>query len=164
MTYLPQLHGTRRTGRLRLAEFTPAVLRIQDGGCTPGELQVVSLTGGLLGLPEPLHQGSCVKLMFLTPSGPVLGAAEMLDPVTHSQQPFRFVAMHGEDQRRLHTTIQSSLYPKTEDEEWIEKYRTAISSVDLPRRRVPPLLVGAFTVGLLSLVIGFFLIHLHLLK
>jgi len=40
------------------------------------------VNGGLLSLPSPIDQGSQVKLMFLTHTGAVLGAAEMLSPVT----------------------------------------------------------------------------------
>jgi len=50
-----------------------------------------------------------VKLMFLTRRGSVLGAAEMLSPVTWGLQPFKFVRLHDDDERRLQAAIQSSL-------------------------------------------------------
>jgi hypothetical protein len=74
-----------------------------------GKLQVISLTGGLLCLTKPLDYGCPVKLMFLTSSGSVLGAAEMLRPVSWSLQPFKFVALHYDDERRLQVAIQRSL-------------------------------------------------------
>ena len=92
MTYLVQPQANRRVPRFRLTDITPAVLQFQDGRRTPGELQVISRSGGLLFLSKPLDQGSVVKLMFQTHRGPVLGTAEMLIPVTCTQQPFRFVA------------------------------------------------------------------------
>ena len=58
-----------------------------------GSLEVFSSTGGLLSLQKPLIRGTRIKVMFLTQSGPVLGAAEMLSPVSWTQQPFRFVAL-----------------------------------------------------------------------
>jgi len=164
MTTLPQTSFARRPARLRPADLTPAVLRFQDGACATGELQVVSLTGGLLGLSPPLHQGSVVKLMFITSNGPVTGSAEMLSPVTRSQQPFRFLTLQGEAQRRLQSAIQASLYPRGPQEEWIEKYRAAISQVEPPRRRFSRFMLGTLALGLLGLASTLYVLHTHLLK
>jgi hypothetical protein len=164
MITLPQLTPARRPARLRPADLTPAVLRFQDGGCTTGELQVVSVTGGLLGLPKPLRQGSMVKLIFLTSTGPVLGAAELLSPVTHSQQPFRFVTLEADAQRRLQSAIQSSLYPYVQQEEWIEKYRAAVNQIEPPRRRLRRFVLGSVALGLLGLASTLYVLHAHLLK
>ena len=104
----PQLQTHQRAARVRPPEFTPAVIRVQSGGCTPGELQVISTTGGLLSLPQPLNQGSHIKLMFLTQAGPVLGEAEMLRPISWTEQPFRFIALEPDDCRRLSTVTRQS--------------------------------------------------------
>jgi len=109
MTSLPQSHASQRAARVPLADVTPAVLRFDDGSCSLGRLQIISLTGGLLCLPRPLDQGSRVKLVFLTHTGPVLGAAEMLRPLSWSLQPFQFVTLREGDQHRLRAAIQSSL-------------------------------------------------------
>src|SRR5580704_3573661 len=98
--------------------------------------------GGLLCLPKPLIRGTRIKVMFLTQTGPVLGSAEMLSPVSWTQQPFRFVALASGDQRRLQAITGCS--PKLEmpipeptsrplegGMDWIDKYRAAIS-------RTPP--------------------------
>jgi hypothetical protein len=164
MTYLPQSNDTRRPARLRLADVTPAVLRSPDGGCTTGELQVVSLSGGLLGLRQPLHQGSSVKLMFLTPTGPVLGAAEMLSPLTHTQQPFRFTGIGHEDLRRLQSTIQTLVYPKGDEDAWIEKYRAAVGQIEPPRSGFSRALLWTFTLGLLGLGTTVLVLHSHLIR
>ena len=119
MTYLLQ----ERSPRTRFAETTPAVLRCQDGHRVTGKLQVISLTGGLLGLSKPLDRGSQVKLMFLTHKGSVLGAVEMLIPVSWGLQPFRFTGLYEDDQRRLQAAIQSSLEQNRRDREQIERYR-----------------------------------------
>ena len=111
MNALPQPNPTipdRRAPRLNLSDITPAVLRFEDGHRTQGQLEVISLTGGMLSLPKPVVRQSRVKLMFVTPTGPVLGTAEMLNPVSWNQQPFRFVGLEGDDQRRLQESIQSS--------------------------------------------------------
>lgn len=108
-----------------------------DGSSSRGTLQTISLTGGLLGVPSTLDRGSRVKLMFLTQSGPVTGAAEMLNPVSPTQQPFRFVALEQGAQRRLRTIVESQLLPP---DAWIEKYRAAMFGQSVPqhplRRRI----------------------------
>ncbi|MFZ0420685.1 MAG: hypothetical protein WAM04_21470 [Candidatus Sulfotelmatobacter sp.] len=86
-------------------------------------MQVISLTGGLLCLPKALDHGCLVKLMFLTSGGSVLGAAEMLNPVSWSLQPFKFVALHYDDERRLQVAIQSSLDQNRSDLGQMEKHR-----------------------------------------
>src|SRR5881275_938067 len=78
MTCLPQPSPIFRPPRVRMTDFTPAVLRFHDGGCATGSLEVISPTGGLLCLPKSANRGSRVKLMFLTQMGPVLGSAELL--------------------------------------------------------------------------------------
>lgn len=117
------LHGSPRAPRTCLAETTPAVLRFQDGRRVPGKLKIVSLTGGLLSLSKSLDQGSQVKLMFLTGRGSVLGAAEMLRPVSWGLQPFKFVGLYDDDQRRLQAAIQSSLDQNRRDYDKVERHR-----------------------------------------
>lgn len=74
-----------------------------------GSLEIFSSTGGLLSLSKPLIRGTRIKVMFLTQKGPVLGSAEMLTPVSWTQQPFRFVTLAHSDQRRLQALTGSSL-------------------------------------------------------
>jgi hypothetical protein len=109
MSFLPQPYAQKRAQRVRFEDTTPVVLRYPDGRRFSGELQVISTTGGLLNLRPPLQQGSMVKLMFLAKTGAVLGSAQMLTPVAWNQQPFRFVALHDDDQMRLQAAIQFSL-------------------------------------------------------
>ena len=147
-----------RAPRVRATEYTPAVLRFQSGDCVTGSLEVFSSTGGLLCLSKPLIRGSRIKVMFLTQKGPVLGAAEMLSPVSWTQQPFRFVALAYGDQRRL--LALTGCPPKPEvstpeqigligsipnaEPEWIDKYRAAISQ-DPPRRPLFERMLEAIT-------------------
>jgi len=130
MPFAPQAYPQRRAQRVRFEEATPVVLRYPDGRRFSGQLQVISITGGLLGVPQPLQRGSLVKLMFLAKTGTVLGSAEMLSPVAWGQQPFRFVALHEDDHSRLHAAIQFSLeHTRRQDElrskerEQMEKFR-----------------------------------------
>jgi len=105
---LPQSQPQRAT-RAHFAEPTTAVLRLKDGRRVPGKLKVVSLTGGLLSVTHPVDTGCNAKLMFLTGSGMVLGAAEMLSPLSWTLQPFRFVALEHDVQDRLKSVIQAHL-------------------------------------------------------
>jgi hypothetical protein len=162
----------RRAPRIRTTERTPAVLRFQSGDCVQGRLEVFSSTGGLLCLSKPLIRGTRIKVMFLTQTGPVMGAAEMLTPVSWTQQPFRFVALASGDQRRLQSVTGCS--PRVEmptpkpisrtvdrveiptpqpisrtfdaEPDWIDKYRAAISSTP-PRRRLLDRMRDALTLG-----------------
>jgi hypothetical protein len=123
MTYLPASDARRRAPRTSFAELTPAVLRCKNGRRVSGKLQVISLTGGLLCLPSPLDQGCQVKLMFLTAKGSVLGAAEMLNPISWSLQPFKFVGLYDDDQDKLQAAIQSSLKQNRQVHGQMERHR-----------------------------------------
>lgn len=135
MPYLPSSSAPspprRRAGpRARFADITPAVLRLSDGTRVPGTVQLISISGGLLGLPRPLAPESVVKLMFVAPTGSVFGAARMLYPLSWGLQPFRFVGLKNHDRFKLQTAIQSSLAQSARQDkqsrrshDLIEKYR-----------------------------------------
>jgi hypothetical protein len=93
---------------MQFAHTTPAVLRFQNGRRIRGKLQVISITGGLLNLSSLAEQGSRVKLMFLTDAGTVLGTAEMLPSLSGTLQPFRFITIDENHERKLRELIQSS--------------------------------------------------------
>jgi len=108
-------------------------------------------------------------LMFLTRTGAVLGAAEMLSPVTSTQQPFRFVALPVDDRRRLGAAIQSSLNKETANQEaaeqkWMEKLREASSCENRPHRRYLRFAAGAVALGMLCLGGVFYFLQVHPLK
>ena len=87
----------RRAPRLNLSDVTHAALRFEDGHRTSGTTGSHLADRGHAFLPKPAVRESRVKLMFVTPTGPVLGTAEMLNPVSWNQQPFRFVGLEGDD-------------------------------------------------------------------
>jgi hypothetical protein len=163
---LPQPMPDCRATRLKLAQVTPAVLRFEDGRRTQGQLEVISLTGGILCLPKPVDPDSQVKLLFVTPAGSVLATAEILRPVSGTQQPFRFVALEQDDRRRLQTSIQSSFGLARNEQEWVEKYRAALDH-QRPQQRQPfSTPVAALTLAMLSLgsaiyLLSMFNIHLR---
>jgi len=113
MTQIVQAKPERRPQRLQLADSIPIVLRCQDGHRIPGKLQCVSVTGGLLVPASILPAGSMVRVIFVTPKGPVTGTAEMLRPVSWTEQPFRFSAIPDSDQHRLQAVI-DMVYRPTE--------------------------------------------------
>jgi hypothetical protein len=140
-----------RAPRIRPTEYTPAVIRFKGGDSVSGNLEVISSTGGLLRLSKPLILGTRIKLMFLTESGPVLGAAEMLKAISWTHQPFRFVELTYGDQRRLQAVTGCSSKPERlvpeqtsrifnsepgivdPEHQWIDKYRAAVAQ-NPPRR------------------------------
>jgi len=155
-----------------MTDFTPAVLRFQDGGCATGSLEVISPTGGLLRLPKSANRGSRVKLMFLTQMGPVLGSAELLNPVSWTRQPFRFVGLAYGDESRLRAITQSlqseipiqdveSIQILDGEQQWIEKYRAAISHRNPPRRRLLKLALAALTLAAFGLSSALYLFSIH---
>ena len=150
-----------RSPRVRLADIIPAVLRLADGRRHRGKLEIISLTGGVLSMAKLLDGGSRIKLMFLTPMGPVLGSAEMLFPVSSVLQPFRFVAIEESDQRRLRSVIQSFLNPG--EQTWIEKYRAALVHQKPGRRGFFRVAFGSFTV-LTLLGTAIYLLNARFLK
>ncbi len=136
------------------------MLRFPNGQRTCADLRVISLTGGLLSLSQPVVQGSRVKLMFLTGTGSVLGGAEMLRPVTNALQPFRFVSLAADDHRRLGTLIRERS-PQKSEEVWIEKLRAASAQRKEPR---PWRFKVAGAVGLLTISLATAAYLLLLLK
>ncbi len=164
MSALPQQQSAPRTPRVNLDRSTPAVVRFDSGQSISGELQVVSLTGGLLSLPGPLEQGSQVKLMFLIRPGSVLAGAEMLSPVSRNLQPFRFVSLGQKERRKLESIIPLSVYHDITEPNWMKKLRVASDHRYEPRRWRIRLFAGALGLITLGLASAIYLRHFQLLK
>jgi hypothetical protein len=160
---LPQNRPPWRVPRAHLDGKIPAVLRLADGQRTWAKLQVVSLTGGLLSLSQPVVRGTQVKVMFLTGTGSVLGGVEMLPPVANALQPFRFVSIAADDHLRLKTLIWEQSNLNKSEQDWIEKLRAASTSRNEPQpwRLRLAAVIGLITVGLAAAA---YLVHLNLLK
>jgi hypothetical protein len=161
MLNLPESRPSSRFPRARLEGNNPTVLRLPNGQNVGASLKVVSLSGGLLSLAQPVLQGSQVKLIFLTGSGAVLGGAEMLRPMTDRLQPFRFVSLNTDDQRRLGAMIGEQTSKTAPDPDWIEKLRSASARHSKPRRwRLGVSILGLFVIGLATVA---YLLHFGLL-
>jgi len=163
MNSLPQSSPRWRVPRVHLQGNTPAVLRFPNGQRIGANLQVVSTTGGLLSLPQPVLQGSQVKLMFLTGTGSVLGGAEMLSPVADALQPFRFVSLAADDQRRLGSLVWERSNQNKSEQDWIEKLRAA-SAQQAGKRPMRFKLAGAVGLLTIGLATAAYALHFGLLK
>jgi hypothetical protein len=148
MSSSPQSRPQWRYPRAHLEGPNPAVLRMADGKTTGANLQVISVSGGLLSLAQPVVEGSQVRLIFLTGAGAVLGGAEMLHPVTNQLQPFRFVSLAADDHRRLGALVESNQNKAEPD--WMEKLRVATARQRAPKRWIfkAAEVIGMLMVGL----------------
>lgn len=152
-----------RVPRARLDGEIPTVLRFANGQRVGANLEVVSVTGGLLSLAQPVVQGSQVKLMFLTGAGSVLGGAEMLRPVNDGLQPFRFVSLADDDQKRLGALVCERASQTHSEPEWMEKLRATSHERYRPeswRYKI----AGAVGLIMTGLVVAACLLHFGLLK
>jgi len=107
MTYSPTPVPVRPV-RVQLPGMPPASIRLENGQRSTAKLQIISITGGLLRVLKPFSPGAIVELFFPTPTGPVLGMAQMLMPCPSAPlglQPFRFVAIDNSDLRKLRAAI-----------------------------------------------------------
>jgi len=163
MSSSPQSRPPWRVPRAHLEGRNPAVLRFANGQTTGANLQVISVTGGLLSLSQPVVQGSQVKLIFLTGTGAVLGGAEMLRPVTNELQPFRFVSLAADDHRRLGALVGQGSSQNKSELDWIEKLRAA-SAQHRERRRWRFKVAGAVGLFMIGLATAAYLLHFGLLK
>jgi hypothetical protein len=109
MTHFPQPHPSRRAARVQLGETCLAAIRFEDGRHAKAKLQTISTTGGLLQVPRSLGNGDFIELAFQTQEGPVHAMAEILSPTGKTTdgvlQPFRFIALDDDDNRRLRTSL-----------------------------------------------------------
>lgn len=113
MTHFPQPNPTQRAPRIQLNGSVAAAVRAESGHKARGKLQSLSITGGLLQMPQELSTGDFVEIAFHTRSGPVQGMAEMLRPLRKFKsaclQPFRFIALGDDDHRKLRMALDAAL-------------------------------------------------------
>jgi len=113
MTHFPQPHPQHRATRVKLGDYTSALVKLEDGQRAKAKIQTISVNGGLLQLAKALEEGDFVEVAFQTTSGPVHGMAEMLHPRQVSAnsilQAFRFVALDDQDHSTLTYTVNSTI-------------------------------------------------------
>ena len=111
MAHFPRPHPERRAPRIHPGQL-PAIVFQEDGGEAKAKLQTISVTGGMLRLPDAMQRGDFVEVTFHSPSGIVRGMAEMLGPMPTTKgalQPFRFVALADDDHRNLSMMVQTAV-------------------------------------------------------
>lgn len=99
MTNFVQRRPPRRAPRVSLRGTISAVIRLENGRQLTAKLQQLSITGGLLDLPNYLEERAWVDLTFYLSSGAVRTTAEMMFPMRGGVgylQPFRFTDMGAE--------------------------------------------------------------------
>jgi len=103
-------------------------------------------------MSNPVDQGSVLTLMFRTHKGLVFATAEMLCPVSANHQPFRFVELKDDDQRKLQAAFLTGIYRNIQEEEWIEEFRSATLNWDPhPPKRFSKAILAAVTLATLCL-------------
>lgn len=118
----------------------------------------------MLRLPRPLDPNILASLIFLSEGGPVLGSAEMLSPLSPTQQAFRFVALDQKNRRNLQLGIQSHLNQDSAEDRWIAKYRSALLHNPPPQRRALKIILRSVAFGMLVVVGVAYVFHVGLLK
>ena len=116
-----------RAPRVKLAGTVLALVRLENKRQFTAKLHQLSVTGGLLHLPNPLDEGIKVEIIFHIASGTVRNRAVILFPMwaTHGYlQPFEFVELTPENQQivsehleKLLCAARSALSQDTADEQ-----------------------------------------------
>jgi hypothetical protein len=113
MTHFPLNNSQQRSPRVRLNGSVAAAVMAEGGHKARAKIQSISVTGGLLQLPQELSAGDFVEIAFHTRSGAIRGMAEMLQPTRKFQsacmQPFRFIALDDDDHRKLRMALDCAL-------------------------------------------------------
>jgi hypothetical protein len=112
MALSPQLYPRTRAPRVKLAGSVLALLRLENCRQVQARLHQLSVTGGLLHLPEPLEEQVPVEIMFHLGSTTVRARAETIFPMWATQgclQPFRFTELPDHDRDNLDTDLQRLL-------------------------------------------------------
>jgi hypothetical protein len=122
------------------------------------------VAGGMLRLSRPLDPNTRASLMFLSDGGPVLAKAEMLTPMSRTQQAFRFLTLDRNYRRNLQLAIQSHLKQGSDEDRWIAKYRSAIVQAAPSRRGALKVVFGSVAFRILVLICVAYFFHLELLK
>jgi hypothetical protein len=112
MALSPQLYSRPRAPRVKLAGSVLALLRLENCRQVQARLHQLSITGGLLHLPEPLEEQVAIEIMFHLGSTTVRARAQTIFPMWATQgclQPFRFTELPDHDRHMLDADLQRLL-------------------------------------------------------
>jgi hypothetical protein len=111
-----ELTDYSRATRVKLLGTVLALVQLKNGARVRAKLQQLSITGGVLQIPEPLDESLQVELLFHVGSTTVRNRAEMLGPIWATNgclQPFRFTDLSDGERRRLRTDLAGFLESAT---------------------------------------------------
>ena len=113
MTHFPRPHRSPRAPRIQLARSVPAQVSLDGGERAQGQIQKLSLNGGLLQLEQALDAGDFVEISFENEGKSVHGTAEMLPPVQVSPQMtlqgFRFVLLEDDAHEAIRSMVDAGV-------------------------------------------------------
>jgi hypothetical protein len=108
MAHFPTPHGKTRSPRISVP--SDGAVKFNLGrGLVSATLRSLSTNGGLAEFSGNIGTVPLAEMALETPSGPVKGLVEFLNPPQKEKpscRPFRFIAIDEEDYRRLRATVQ----------------------------------------------------------
>ena len=108
MAHFPTPHGKTRAPRISVPSDGAVTFNLGRGLVT-ATLRSLSTTGGLAEFSGNIGAVPLAEMALDTPSGPVKGLVEFLNPPKNEKpscRPFRFIAIDEDDYRRLRATVQ----------------------------------------------------------
>lgn len=122
MSHFLQRRPPRRAPRVSLRGMISAVIRLENGRQLSCRLQQLSITGGLLELPNYVEERAWVSVTIYLSSGLVRATAEMMFPMRGGMgylQPFRFTTLSEEElhavDREVTVLLKQSMRAKAGD-------------------------------------------------
>ena len=107
-----RLQNRVRAPRVKLAGTVLALIRLENSRQITAKLHQLSVSGGLLHLPQALDESIKVEVIFHIGSGTVRNKAVLLFPMWATQgclQPFEFLDLTQDNQKILEQHVSSLL-------------------------------------------------------
>jgi len=107
-----QKAASKRAPRVKLAGTVLVLMRLESGRELRAKLHQLSITGGLLHLEQPLHEGIKVEVIFHVGHSTIRAKARVLFPIWATKgcfQPFAFDDLAELDRHELQIDLQKLL-------------------------------------------------------
>ncbi len=108
MAHFPSPHSRNRAPRVSVPSAGTVTFNL-GRGLVSATLRSLSTTGGLAEFSGNIGTVPLAEMALETPSGPVKGLVEFLNPPQKEKpsfRPFRFIAIDEDDYRRLRNIVQ----------------------------------------------------------
>ena len=109
MAELPHFNSQFRQHRVKLLGSVLAIVQVNNERLVRARMHQLSLSGGVLQIPDALEESANVRLIFQLGSSTMRTEAQMLCPMWSTRaylQPFRFTALGVEDRERLRRDLE----------------------------------------------------------